>query len=60
MENREKILAIKQKLYSGEVTYGEAKELAKPILDEINKKIAEIAKFNNKKPYKISFGKAIR
>lgn len=41
---------LRGKLLSGLITYEKAKEEAKPILEEMNKKVAEIAKKHNRKP----------
>ena len=54
--NNQKIIKdIKTKLATGEVSYDTAKLLAQPIIDDMNKDIAEISKKHNKRPYKLNF-----
>lgn len=53
-----KAIVIAMKI--GTITYNEAKAKCKPLFDIANKRIAEIAKKNNKPAYKISFASFAR
>jgi len=57
---RSQIEAIKAKLYREEISYDQAKELAKPIIAEMNIRSAEIAKKYDQRPHKFSFAGLIR
>jgi hypothetical protein len=57
---RTEISKIRAMLINGVINYDEAQELAKPIISEMNKKAAEIAKKFGKKPYKFTFGYLMR
>lgn len=59
-EAKYQIEIIKLRLLSNDISHGEAKELAKPFIDEINEKSKEIAKKYNKKPKLISFAGFMR
>ena len=48
-KNREAILAIKRRYLLGEITRDEAKELAEPVIRQINKQGEVVAKRWNKK-----------
>ena len=60
LKNRIVIEKIKLDLNMGEITYGQAKILAKPIIESMNKDIEVIAKKYNKRPYKLSFAGLMR
>ena len=51
---------LRGKLITGQVTYDEAKELAKPILEEMNIQGAMIAKKHGKHFTKFSYEKIMR
>jgi len=56
----EEILQIRARLLSKELSYEEAKELTMPIIEEMNKKSAEIAKKYNQRPKKFKFSSLMR
>lgn len=58
--NRKAIAEIKRQLLSGEITREHAKQLAQPILDQVNTRSVKIAKKYGKKAYRISFSEAMR
>lgn len=60
MNSADKLRAIKARMYSGEITYDEAKVLAKPILDEIDAASKVIAKKYGRRPTKASFAAFMR
>lgn len=51
---------LKGKLLSGQVTYEQSIELAKPVLDKMNKKGMEIAKKHNRKYRKLTYISVLR
>jgi hypothetical protein len=51
---------LRGKLITGQVTYDEAKELAKPVLDEMNVQGTMIAKKHGKHFTKFSYEKIMR
>ena len=55
VNNQKTIQNIKTKLATGEISYDTAKMLAQPVIDDMNKDIAEISKKHNRKPYKLNF-----
>lgn len=55
LEIRKHIDVIKSQMMLSHITIEEAKELAKPYLEEINKRAKEIAKEYGKKFYPITF-----
>lgn len=55
LELRTKIEDIKMRLKTNQITYDEAKIEAEPVIDEINKIGAEVAKKFGKKPIKLNF-----
>lgn len=57
---RNQIETIRLNLMRGFTTYDEAKERAQPIIDEMNKKGAEIAKKYNQKFIKFTFAALMR
>lgn len=66
VQNRQELAEIKRKYDSGEITREQAKELAKPVLDRINKQIKlkteELnKKYNmNRRPAYLDFVNAMR
>jgi len=58
--NRIMLEKIRLDLAKGEISYEQAKILAKPVIDGINEDIAKIAKKNGKRPYKLSFAGLMR
>lgn len=60
MNYRQQIEDIKGKLLVGVYNYDQAKELAMPIINEMNEKAVIIAKKFNKKHKKFSFAALIR
>jgi len=56
----EELDLIKRKYFSGELTYDQAKRIAIPIIEIINKKSKEIAKKYKQKPKLISFAGFMR
>jgi len=44
VENQVKIQNIRQRMFNGEITYHQAKELAQPIIDDINTTATRLAK----------------
>ena len=58
--NREVINKLKLDLNLGRLTYAEAKEQAKPILDEINAKSRELAKKYGRSHRNLTFEEIIR
>lgn len=54
-KNRQAMAEIKRKYVTGEISQDEAKQLAQPIIDLVNKRCAEIAKKHGKKPCKLNF-----
>lgn len=60
ISNRMAIAEIKRRYYSNEITREEARLLAGPILERINKRAKAIAERHGKKPYKIDFINAMR
>lgn len=60
ISNRMAIARIKRKYYSNEITREEAKELAKPILERVNRRAAVIAKRHAKIHHKITFSSVMR
>jgi hypothetical protein len=56
----DEINAIKKELYSGMIDYNEAKLKSGPIIEEMNKKAAEIAKKYGRKAIPVSFSKLMR
>lgn len=59
-KNREEIGNIKLALNLGQLTYAEAKEQAKPILDEINAKSRELAKKYGRSHRNLTFEEIMR
>lgn len=57
---RKQIDEIKFKMLIGALTYDEAKEEMEPIIDEMNKKGAEIAKKHNQKFRPFTFSNLMR
>lgn len=57
---REEAKRIKQKMYSGILTYDEAKKELQPFIDIANENGSKIAKKYGKKFYKINFINVIR
>lgn len=57
---RDKIQSIRIKMLKGQISYDEAKKEARPVIDEINRLAAEIAKKYNKKPQKFNFTELMR
>jgi len=55
IKNRQEIEAIKQAYLTNQISRETAKELAQPIIDRINNKMASIAKKYNKKPQTVTF-----
>jgi hypothetical protein len=57
MNYRAELELIKYSFMTGQITYGEAKEKAQPIIDEMNIKGKEIAKKYNQrfKPFTFSY-----
>jgi molecular chaperone DnaK (HSP70) len=60
IQNRLELADIKLKYFKNEITREQAKELAKPVLDRINKRSAVIAKKHGVKPIKLDFINAMR
>lgn len=60
MKPIDEIQLIKLSLMSKEITYDEAKKLAKPFIDIINNKSKEIAKKYNQKCRKVTFSGLMR
>ena len=60
MSTMDEILHIRLRLLSKELSYEEAKELAMPIIEEMNKKSAEIAKKYNVRAKKFNFSSLMR
>ena len=58
--NREAINKLKLALNLGQLTYAEAKEQAKPILDEINAKSRELAKKYGRSHRNLTFEEIMR
>ena len=57
---RNKIEFIRLNLVNGIISYDEAKELAQPVIDEMNKKGMEIAKKHNQKFKAFTFSALMR
>lgn len=53
--NRDKIESIRHRMNAGDLTYAEAQAEAKPIIDAMNERMAEISKEHGFKPKKLSF-----
>lgn len=60
IQNRKAINHIKNALSLGWITYDEAKEMAQPIIDDINKRAIEIAKKHKVKPGLVNFVSLMR
>lgn len=60
LTNRIVLEKIKSDLKTGNISYETAKILSRPVIDEINKDIAIIAKKHNKRPYKLNFSGLMR
>ena len=60
MNHTEELNNIKMWLRLGAITYDDAKERAKPHIDALNEKSAEIAKKYKMKPRKVSFSAFMR
>ncbi len=61
VKNRVDIADIKRKYLSGQISREEAKKLAKPILDKVNARSAEVAKKHGRRQYyKLDFINAMR
>lgn len=60
LDNRAKINHIKNALDLGWITYDQAKEMAEPIIAEINEKAKEIAKKYGVKPGLVNFNSLMR
>ena len=60
METRIKLQQIKASFLAGEITYEQAKEIAKPYIYTINKKAEEIAKQYGGKAKKLTFSYIMR
>jgi molecular chaperone DnaK (HSP70) len=60
IKNRLELANIKLKYFKNEITREQAKKLAKPVLDRINKRSAEIAKKQGVRPIKLDFINAMR
>lgn len=58
--NRKTLYGIRDRLFYGEITYEQAKAEAEPIIAEINKKAAELAKKYGVKPQYVSFQSIMR
>lgn len=58
--NRTALYGIRDRLNLGEITYEQAKEEAKPIIAEINKKAIELGKKYGIKPQLVSFQSIMR
>ena len=59
-QNREDIIEIKKALALGYISYDEALEKVRPIIDRINKKGEQIAKKYNRGYNKITFQELMR
>ena len=59
-DNRTKIAAIKLLYDTGEISREEAKRLAQPIIDRINRRTMEIAIKHGQKPYRLDFVSVMR
>lgn len=57
---REQIAQIKMQLDRREISYDDAKVLASPVIEEINKKARAIAKKYNKRFFPFSFATLMR
>lgn len=57
---RQAIQSIKSDMQSGRISYDQARALAEPILADMNKQAADIAKKFGKKPTKFTFGYVMR
>lgn len=55
IQNRNQIESIRHRMNSGELSYEEAQKEAKPIIDAMNERMAEISKEHGFKPKKLSF-----
>lgn len=60
IQNRERIGEIKRALDSGKISYAQAKNLAAPVIESINKKAVELGKKYNTKPRLVSFSMVMR
>lgn len=60
MTARENLYRIKMLLVTGNITYEQAKEEAKPFIDELNEKGQEIAKKYGRKFVKTTFSQQMR
>ncbi|MCX6701726.1 MAG: hypothetical protein NTX96_00835 [Candidatus Zambryskibacteria bacterium] len=60
MENIQKLKEIRILLKTGQITYDEAKKMAKPYIDGANQKIKVISKRFKKAPSLISFTSFMR
>jgi len=60
IKNREIINNIRVALCTGKISYDQAREYAKPIIEKINAKSVEIAKKYNTKPQLVSFEALMR
>lgn len=54
-KNRDAIESIRHRMNAGELTYAQAEAEAKPIIDAMNERMAEISKEHGFKPKKLSF-----
>lgn len=55
IKNREAIENIRHRMNSGAITYEQAQLEAKPIIDSMNARMAEISREHGFKPKKLSF-----
>lgn len=60
VQNREQLQVIRRRMVQGEISYAEAKELAAPVIADINAKAKEIAKKYGKRPQLVSFAAIMR
>lgn len=60
MEYRSKILSIRDDYLHGKINLDQAKELVKPLLDEMNAKGEKISKEHNKRFKPLTFGYVFR
>lgn len=54
-KNRDAIESIRHRMNSGAITYEQAQAEAKPIIDAMNARMAEVSKEHGFKPKKLSF-----
>jgi hypothetical protein len=60
LQNRETIKSIRQRLLSGQISYEQARVEALPLIDDINKQSAILAKKHGVKAGKINFTAMMR